>query len=51
MRYFIAKLDANRTRQGEYKSYAAAAAALRKLDASYFIQGEHRAWFYDEVAR
>lgn len=40
----------NRANRREFTSYAAAASALRKLSADYFIQGPRCAWFFADVS-
>lgn len=46
--YTIVKFE-GREIQGKYATFFAAAAALRKLSAEYFIQGRKRAWFFSDI--
>jgi hypothetical protein len=50
--YKLAKCIQNGTELiAEFKSFAAAAKALRAAGPGHFIQGKRDAWWYEEVAK
>ena len=50
--YKLAKcIESGNELKGTFKSFAAAAKALRAAGPGHFIQGKRGAWWYEEVAR